>query len=742
VTRREWLAGTLVVRFAMQAQTGRTANAHVDSWIAIAADGTVTAFAGKCDFGQGFRTVQHQLVAEELDVPLARVRMTICDTALCPDQGVSSGSQGHPAQFGRAGLRQALATAREALLEMAARRLGAPVAELTVVDGVVRHRNGSVSYAELVGGRRWEIPVNPRAVPKRPAEYRVLGKSVPRLDVAPKVTGEFEYVHHVRVPGMAHARVVRPPEVGAKLVRVDRRTAGKARVVVRKDLVAVVAETEWQAIRAAGALRVEWTKPAAAPEQRTLYEAMRKMPGRGAIAVDSGDVDGAMAGAAQRISATYLHPFQLHGSMGTSCAVADVREGKATIWSASQGVFNQRDSLSLVLGIPKERIRSIFVEGSGCYGLNGADAVAYDAAVISQEIGRPVRLQYSRRDEMAAGECFGPAYVIDLRAAIGADGQIAAWDHEAWTFSKGSRPSPGSPGNIISGELLGYTAPAVTPTATPSRAARFSNNSNVVSSYGTGCVGGACGGTGRIATERAVVHTIPSPFYTGPLRSPARLQNTFAHESFIDEIAAALKADPVDYRMRHLADPRLRDVLQAAAKAAGWQRRPSPNRANPRTGTVSGRGAAIVLYEGNNGYGALVAEVAVDQTNGRVTVTKMFAANDSGPVSNPDGLRAQMEGGALQGMTRALFEEVRWTGSRIESVDWASYPVYEFGGPIPKVECVLIDRPDKPHMGAGETIITLSAAAIANAIFDATGARVRQAPFTPDRVLAALRARG
>ncbi len=755
--------GALLVSFSMspeqaEAQTTpgfptRTiALTAVDSWIAIAADESVTAYAGKCDFGQGFRTVQHQLVAEELGVALARVKMVICDTAFSPDQGVSSGSQGHPTQFGAGALRTALATAREALFAMAAQQLNVPVAQLMVEDGVVSlkaDRTKGVSYGTLIGGKRINLSLDARAIVKDPSTYKILGTPVPRYDIPTKATGEFEYVHNVRVPAMVHGKVVRPTAVGARLVSVDENSVkglpGNVRVIVRKDFVGVIADSQWEAMQAAEKLVVKWSAGDKLPDQATLYSAMRKMASRDSYTVQANDVDAKLAAAARRFQATYFHPFQMHGSLGTSCAVADVRgtgaSTTATVWSASQGIYPQRDSLALILGTAKENIRCIFVEGSGCYGLNGVDSVAYDAAVLSQLSGRAVRLQYSRRDEMTAAESFGPAYTIDLRAGVDDQGQMTAWDYESWTFSKGNRPNATTPGNVYSGGLLGFAAPAIVPAAaTPPTT--YSNNGNIASSYGSGCVGNSCGGTGNVAGERILTHTIPSPFFTGPLRSPNRLQNTFANESFIDEVAAGLGQDPVAYRLRHLTDPRLIDVLNGAARAATWESRPSPKPGNAKTGVVSGRGVAIVFYEGNNGYGGLVAEVEVDQESGEVKVTRLVASNDSGPISNPDGLRAQMEGGALQGMSRALYEEVKWNAESITSVDWRRFPVFKFGTFLPVVETVLIDRPDKPHMGAGETIITVVAAALANAIFDATGARVREVPFTPARVIAALQERG
>jgi nicotinate dehydrogenase subunit B len=765
-SRRHFLkgAGALLVGFStlggagkLAAQTSGTVESRqtpldqVDSWIVVSQDETVTGYAGKCDFGQGFRTVQHQLIAEELSVPLDRVKLILCDTALTPDQGVSSGSQGHPTQFGPSALRQALATARETLFRMASDQLGVPVDQLSVQDGVISVKADAsrrMTYGKLIGGNRFNLAINSRAVPKDPAQYSVLGTSVPRLDIPDKVTGRFQYVQHVRVPGMLHGKVVRPPFVGSKVIKVDessvRGLPGNIRVVVVKDFVGVVADKEFQALNAANALDVTWSDGVTLPDQATLYSWMRKQPVRDAYSVRADDVDAMLKGAARTVSATYLHPYQIHGSMGTSCAVADVRgsgaTATATIWAATQGVYPLRDSAALVLGVPQANVRVIYVEGSGCYGLNGADTVAYDAALMSQATGKPVRVQFTRKDEMTGAESFGPAYVVDLRAGLDDKGQIVAWDYESWSLSKGNRPSATAPGNILTGALAGFAVPPFVPAAgtTP---ATYSNNGNSASSYGAGVVGGTASGTGTVRSERVLSHTIESPFFTGPLRSPNRLQNTFANESFMDELAAAAKADPVQFRLRHLSDPRLIDVVNAAAKAANWETRPSPKAGNVRTGVVAGRGISCVLYEGNNGYCALVAEVEVDQDSGIIVVKRFVASQDSGPVSNPDGLRNQMEGGALQGMSRALREEVKWIDQSISSVDWRRFPVFKFGEFLPVVETVIVNRLDKPQIGAGECTITASASAIANAVFDATGARLRKVPFTPANVLAALQER-
>ena len=725
---------------------------QVDSWIAIAQDESIVAYSGKCDMGQGFRTVQYQLVADELYVPIERVNLIFCDTALCPDQGTTSGSQSHPTEFGPNGLRQALATAREMLISMAAKQLGTTEDQLTVKDGMISMKSNSargMSYGQLIGGKKFNLATNAKATPKDPKDYTVLGTSIPRYDIPQKTTGEYMYVQHVRLPGMLHGKVVRPPFVDAQLISVNQASVsklpGNVKVVVKKNFIGVVADTEWQALQAANALEVNWSDVPPLPDQDTFYDWMRKRPSRDTLTVDTTDVDATMKQAKTTLKSTYFYPYQIHGSIGTSCAVADVWVNGgvtfAKIWSPTQGVYPQRDSAAMVLGTAKENVRVTYVEGSGCYGLNGADTVSFDAAVMSQAVGKPVRVQYTRSDEMTSADHFGASYVIDLTAGMDAQGRIMAWNYEGWSTTRGNRPNATTPGNIVTGYLLGFPLAKIVPAAaTPPTA--FGNNSNTASNYGSGCVTTSCGSTGTVRSERILNHSIDSPFFTGPLRSPARLQNTYANESFMDELAAAAKIDPLDFRLRHLADTRLIDVLNSAAKAATWQARPSPKPGNAKTGVVTGRGIACVLYEGNNGYCAMVAEVTVDQTTGVITVNRLVMSEDSGPVSNPDGLRNQMEGGALQGMSRALKEEVKWNDSVLTSAMWRRYPVQQFGQPMPELVTVLLDRKDKPQLGAGECTITISAAAIGNAVFDATGARLRRVPFTPVNVLAALKERG
>ena len=759
--RRDFLkgAGALIVGFSTGAM--RTAHAQfggpspgsppinqLDSWIAIAADGRVTAYSGKEELGQGISTAQAQLVAEELSVPFNRVNLIYCDTALTPDQAYTAGSQSHPANFNRNNLAQAGATAREALFRLASERLGVPVDQLTASDGVIRLKSDpskALGYGQLVAGRRFNLQVDPNAKRKPASEWTVLGKPVPRPDIPALVTGEFEFVHNVRVPGMLHGRVVRPPAVGATVMSVDegsvKNLAGVVKVVVKKNFVGVVAEKPWQAIQAASQVKVTWSAGAGLPSHATFYAHMRTQPARDALAVDSKDVEESLAAAATVLKATYLHPYQMHGSMGSSCAVADVEGEKATVWSPTQGVWYQKSTVAMLLGLKPENVHVIFRRGSGCYGLNGADTVTYDAAILSQAVGKPVRVQLSRKDEMA-WENYGNAYAIEERAGLDAQGNIIAWDHESWSPTRGNRPGPGTPGNVVTGFLAGFSPQPFTPRSPASSPTAYNNNANAVPSYVAGNVGGRDQGTGTVKSERVLTHTIESPFWTGPLRSPNRLQNTFAHECFLDELAAHSKADPVEYRLRHLRDPRLIAVVKEVAKAANWEVRPSPKPAARKTGVVTGRGMASVLYEGDNGYSALVAEVEVNQDTGSVVVKRFVVCNDVGPVSNPDGLRNQIEGGALQGLSRALMEEVTWDDQKVTSFDWRTYHTLPLGFDVPKVEAVLLNRPDQEATGAGETSITVAAAALGNAIFDATGARIRQIPFTPERVKAALAARG
>jgi CO/xanthine dehydrogenase Mo-binding subunit len=762
LSRREFLtrSGVLVVTFSMAPLLEPLASgqgqfdthmshidpARLDSWIAVGADGMVTAYTGKCDFGQGMYTAQTQLIAEELCVPIDRVHLIQCDTSVTPDQGTTSGSQSTPTNFNNSDLAQAAATAREALINMAARNLEVPANLLTASNGFISAKGGRrVSYGELIVGKKFNLALDLKAKRRPPSEWTVLGKPVPSLDIEALMTGQSEFVHNVHVPGMLHGRVVRPPAVGATVVNVDegsvRGISGLAKVVVRKNFIGVIAEKQSQAITAAAKLKVVWTSGIGLPAQKDVYDYIRKQPSRDVLMVDSQDVGQQLAQAATVLKATYFHPYQAHGSIGASCAVADVRAGKATIWSSTQSVYPTRAGVAMLAGLPVEDVRVIFVRGSGCYGLNGADAVSYDAALLSHAVQRPVRVQLSRADEMAWGENYGAACVIDQRAGVDATGTIVAWECEPWSVSFGGRPGYDHPGNVITGALAGYMPQTVAPQAASQPSGELQNGNNAVPSYMVGCVGGKCGGTGSVRSERVLTHTVKSPFFTGPLRSPLRLQNTFAHECFMDELSAHAKADPVAYRLRHLRDPRIVDVVKAAAQAAKWDARPSPKSGLRRGQIANGRGIACVAYEGDNGYVALIAEVDVDVESGRVQAKRFVVAQDCGPISNPAGVRNQIEGGVLQGLSRALSEEVTWDNRQITSTNWRTYHSLPLGIDVPAIDCVLINRSDVEASGAGETAITVVAAAIGNAIFDATGARLRQVPFTAVRVKAALEAR-
>jgi len=664
-------------------------------------------------------------------------------------------------QFGNNGLRVALDTARDALYQLASLWFGVDVSQLVLKDGVFSvsgDPTSTVSYGELVQGRRFNLPVNRMAVPNDPSTWKVLGQSVPRVDIPAKAKGTFQYVQKVRVPRMLHGRVVRPPALGARVQNIDSNVVnglpGSPRVVQVNDFVGVVADTEWHAIKAAEALAsgITWSAGDTLPAQTDLYTYMTQQPSRNSLAVNTGDVDQVMASAAKTMTAQYRYPYQMHGALASSCAVADVRgatgqTATVKVWSATQGVYNMRTILSNLLQIPAANIEVAFVEGSGCYGHNGADPVTQDAALLSQAVGKPVRVQYSRSDEMINGEHYGHPMVSNEKIGLDANGTIIAWDYENTLMQRGEGAAIGSaPGNGIPGYLAGFPTAQVIPSTTPpNNPTAYNNGSNAVPSYVSGTVNGVSSGTGTIPSQRVLNRVVASPLWTAWLRSPDRLQHTFAHESFMDEIAASLQADPVQYRLRHLSDPRFINVVSTVAQKALSDTRPSPKADNPilrlfsGTRVVTGRGFSCVLYEGNDGYCATVAEVFVDEMTGVIKVTKVTAGIDTGPVINPDGLRNQMEGQVIQGISRTIYEEVKFdrASSSITSKDWVSYPVLKFGETIPEIVTVLINNLNAPVTGAGETTITTIAAAIGNAIYDATGVRLRQIPFTPESFLAA-----
>jgi CO/xanthine dehydrogenase Mo-binding subunit len=762
-SRRDFLktAGVMMVGFSIAgsaakaqsplAPTGTVDPTQVDNWLAIGADESITVLTGKAELGQGFRTIQYQLVAEELSVPIERIQLIMCIAGITPVQSPTFGSQSTLTQFGNSGLRAALDTARDALMLLASQYLDATLDDLAVTDGVVWMKSNPsqrVSYGNLIYGKRFNLTLNANAVPKDPATWTVLGKSVPRVDIPAKAVGTFMYVQKVRLPGMLHGKVVRPQTVGGRLVSLDQSSVagmpGNVQVVQQHDFVGVVADTEWHAIQAVAALNVQWSTGDSLPAQASIYDYLSQQPTSESYSLNSGDVDQVLASSAKVVSAQYLHPYQMHGSIGSSCAVADVRGGSGPnasckVWSATQGVYVVQGVLSTILNIPLANVQVIFVDGSGCYGFNGADPVSVDAAILSQAVGKPVRVQYSRRDEMTGGESYGTPLICNLKAGLDSSGNLLTWDYINLTASRGGAMSQTAPGNAISGYLAGFPTAPFVPTAQPTVAATFSNGNNQICSYVTGRVNGVNNGTGTVNSTRVLNRTVFSPFFTAYLRAPNRLQNTWAHECFMDELAVAAKVDPVAYRLKYLADPRLIAAVNAAAQKAGWDARPSPKPGNPRTGVVTGRGFSCVLHTGNNGYCGMVVEVSVDQDLGSISVTRVVSSLDAGAVCNPDGLRNQMEGGILQGVSRALHEQVSWSNRAgiVTSSDWISYPVYQFGDTLPVIETVLINNLNAAPKGAGETTITLLCAAIGNAVFDATGVRMRQIPLTPAAFMAA-----
>lgn len=744
LSRRDFLktSGAVVVGFGIPSFLGpgldpaaaapaAQGGGAIDSWLAIAQDGSVTVFTDKVEIGMGVSTAFAQIVAEELDVPVASVSLVLGDTALTPDQGGVGGSTS--ISVGAVPVRQAAAAGRRVLLELASARLGAPVERLTVQNGVVRRTDDpskSVSYGDLIGGRRFDVTLGTlgaaaadtvaAARPKPPAEYKVVGTAVPRKDIPPKAAGRFAYIVDVRVPGMLHGRVVRPPVPGAKPVRVGtgQGLPGVVKVVTKDNFVGVVAETEWEAIRAAQALGVTWsTSEARWPAMADLYTAMWAMsPTSRRVTAEVGDVDAALAAAARKIEARYEWPFQSHAMMGPSCAVADVRAGGATIWSSTQHPHQLQHGIAELLGLPAERVHVIWVEGSGSYGHAGAEDAAGDAALLSQAAGRPVRLQWSRADE-TGWDPKGPPVVMAVRAGLDAHGAVTAWDYLARGFSgSGTPPSPRSAGGLLAAQLLGRPA-------------------------GGGDVPPPLQENYVFAAKRRAGEVVPwpqetSPLRTSNLRAPSQPATTFGSESFVDEVASAVGADPVDFRLRYLREPRDVAVIRAAAQKAGWVTRPSPRRDAPRSGLTTGRGIAYAPR--NNTLLATVAEVEVNQATGDVHVTRLVIAHDCGLIINPDGLRGTIEANLIQSTSRALKEEVRFDRSGVTSVDWVTYPVLMAQEAPDAIDIVLINHPEMAPSGAGEPASVATAPAIGNAIFDATGARLRTVPFTPERVRAAL----
>lgn len=697
-------------------------NEAIDSWLVISPNNRITVFSGKVDLGTGARTALAQMAAEELDVAFDQIEMVMGDTATTPDQWLTAGNL--TIFQGGSELRRAAASARRVLVDRAAQRLGASVGELIVEDGVVRVKTNprrAVAYSELLGSGL-QLKVDPKIELRKSTQYKLIGKSIPRVDIPAKVTGEFEYVHDVRLPGMLHARVVRPDDLGAKLVSFDdsaaKRLGGFVQTVRKGDFIAVVARSEWGAVKAARALKVNWSAGTGLPDQATVFTHWRNRPvAKEEVTQTAGDVQAALQGAAIRVKASYEFAVQTHATIGPSCAVADFKGGKLTVWTSSQATHSMVHELSVVTKMPKDAIRLVFLEGAGCYGRNGTEDAAADAALISQEISKPVRVQWSRADETARAPK-SPPRAMDMEAGLDAQGNVVAWSGDFYIALN----------HVAAFKPLDFPLLAATETGIPRPGNwvgfLFQNSGQP---YGFPNI--------KVNTK----HIAEAFFRSSHLRSPGRIENSFANEAFMDELVAAAKADPLEYRLRYMKDPRAIEAIQTAAKLANWQARPGPNPSAGSGDVVKGRGIAYMRYNNTITYVAAVAEVEVTKSTGAIKVTRICMAHDCGEMVNPDGVANQVEGGILQTVSRTLMENVTWDRTKVTSVDWATYPISRFPD-MPKVEIALLDRPGAAAWGAGEPAPCAIPGAIANAVFDATGVRLRSLPFTPDKVKTALAA--
>ncbi len=731
-TRRTFLktAGSLMVTFSFLPQRGWTADAPahvksvatdaVDGFIEIHPDNTVTIYSGKVDLGTGVRTAITQIAAEELDVPLAAVTVIQGDTLTTPDQGPTFGSLS--IQVGGMQIRQACATARAVLIQRAAARLNVPAESIQTRAGQCWHGNDGVTYAALIEREGLILKVDPKARLKAPTDYQVVGKSVARLDIPGKVTGRFEYMQDFRLPGMLHARVVRPAGVHAELLSVDdapaRKVPGFVATVREGNFLAVVSRTEWGAIQASQAIRPVWSHWEGLPEQSRLWEYVRNTPV--SKSEDLQKVGDPAAVLQQRdrqqggktLRATYDFAIHTHGSIGPSCAVAEWKDGKVTCWSASQQTHLLRKQIAQMMKLPDDHVHCIYIDGSGCYGRNGHEDAAADAVLIAKAVNQPVRVQWMRADEHG-WDPKGPPTLLDFQGAVDDAGGIAAWSSQAYIPQ---RPAQ------VSVTLLGADLAQM-----PHEVAHPGNIHQALAiSY-------------QVPNLKTTVHSLShTPLRASWIRAPGRMQNTFGNESFMDELAHAAGADPVAFRLKHLNDPRGRECLERVARLAQWQPRTGPAKADGDV--VRGRGVSYIKYELVRTYVAVVADVEVNKKTGKVRVTHFYVAHDCGQIINPDGLKNQLEGNIIQTVSRTLLEEIRFDRSHVTTLDWKSYPILTFPE-VPQITMDLIDRPNEKPWGAGEPTASVVPSAIANGVYDAVGVRLRSVPLTPHKVLEAMRTR-
>jgi nicotinate dehydrogenase subunit B len=735
VHRRGFLAGGagLVVTLALPLGAEAAENTagpsaeRLDSWLAIGADGNVTASVGKIDAGMGIPTAFAQIVADELDVPMERIQIRMGDTATTVDQRGTGSSNG--ITNGGSALRLAAAQARAFLLARAAQQLALPVEQLQTRDGRVLVKADparSLSYAELLGSGRFDIGVDPHAKPafKDARDYRYVGQRVPRADIAAKATAKFRYMVDLRVPGMVHARVLRPPTAGARLlgVRSLPMTPGFIKLVMLGNFAAVVCEQEAQAVQAARQVRLNWSEPTFAfpASYDALYQTLRTAPSEGSkVDRSNGDVDAALKTASRTVEAWYEYPFQSHSSMGPACAVAQVEPESVTVWMGGQKPYPLRKAVADLLGRSPAQVRVIWQPGPGSYGMNDADDAAIDATLIAREVGRPVRLQYERADA-TAWDCKGPPGVFHMRGGLDAEGHVSAFDFHSRGFSGRTRPSGTSRfGDSLASQLIGgYQTKSQALYQVSADDYNFEHKRV----------------SGELLPWGA---SLPTGLRTAHLRDPDGMATCFASECFIDELALAARVDPVEFRLRHLTGARQLAVVRAAAERAGWIPRVGPQPAPAAGGMMRGRGIAHAPRDGS--LVAVVAEVEVNPATGQWRATRVVVAHDCGMVINPSSLEGVIQSNVLMGLSRARHEEVRFNERAVTSVDWASYPILDMTEVPDAIDIVLVGNKPGRSYGAGEPTTRPMAAALANALFDATGRRLRRVPLTPERVLAALK---
>ncbi|PYR24392.1 MAG: hypothetical protein DMF98_15575 [Acidobacteria bacterium] len=723
---------------------------QLDSWIVIGEDDTATFYVGKTDCGQGTGTAFRQMMSDELDIAFDKTACVMGRTDITVDQGGSGGSDA--IQVDGWPMRRVAAEARRVLLDMASAKFGLPVDQLTVTDGVITAKSDpskKITYGELIGGKRFNVTLTGRNVDattgtarvKAVQDLKMVGQSPKRYDIPAKVDGSLEWAVDVNLPGMVHARNVKPPVAGAKLLGVDQSSVrgipGFIRVVTKGNYVAVVCEREEHAIRAARQLKVSWQKPPAPPfpTSTDLFDYMRgATPTSSTRPVVVGNAESALANAATIVEASYEVPFQGHTAIGPAHATADPSNEQMTIYSNDMKSYGMRNGIAQFLQMPRDRVRVIWLDGPQGYGRTAADDAGFEAAFLANEIGRPVRLQWMR-DEETAWDTKGPAYAVKMRGGLDAQGNLVALDYEARAADY-NHVGYNEPDTVLIAQLMGMrrATPAGGSAATPSDMYAISNRRMA----------------GHIVSLPLVWET---PLRTGNLRDPNGPQSTFAAESFIDELAAAAKADPVRFRLKLLTAGTADDegfrrqrsiaVVNAVAEAYGWDARPSP-RARGAGRILTGRGIAY-SFRGQT-IVAEIAEVEVNRETGHVWVKRLVCAHDCGLVINPEALRRTVEGALMHGLSRALHEEVAFDGEKVTSVDWNSSPTLTHADTPERIDVVLVNgdpnprRPDLPHYGAGEAACKPMIAAVANAIFDATGVRLRRVPFRDARVLTAIKA--